>query len=126
MRMVRNFAVGGVAVLLGLGVVAQIHTYASTTATTSRATMTKTVKVKESHDKYLFSPAKITVKVGTKVTWRNGTDAAHTVTGNGSWSSYNKPLASGKTVSYTFRKAGAYKYHCAIHPYMKGTVIVTK
>jgi plastocyanin len=122
----RNVAVGGVAVLLSLGVVAQVHTLAATPSTTSRATMTKTVKVKESHDKYLFSPAKITVKVGTRVTWKNGTDAAHTVTGKGSWTSYNKPLASGKTVSYTFKKAGTYKYYCAIHPYMKGTVIATK
>jgi plastocyanin len=121
----RHAAVGGVAVLLSLGVVAQVHTFAATPATTSRATMTKTVKVQESHDKYLFSPAKIRVKIGTKVAWKNGTDAAHTVTGTGSWSSYNKPLASGKTVSYTFKKAGTYKYHCTIHPNMKGTVVVT-
>ena len=126
MRVVRNAAVGGVAVLLGLGLVAQVHTFASTSATSSQATMHATVKVKESHDKYSFSPKKVTVKVGTQVTWKNTTDAAHTVTGQGSWSSYNKPLAASKTVSYTFKKPGTYKYFCSIHPYMRGTVIVTR
>jgi plastocyanin len=25
---------------------------------------------------------------------------------------------------YTFTKAGTYQYSCAIHPYMKGTLVV--
>lgn len=39
---------------------------------------TKTVSIQDSR----FSPAKITVKPGTKVTWVNRGDAPHTVTGN--------------------------------------------
>jgi plastocyanin len=126
MLVIRNAAVGGVALLLSLGVVAQVHTFAAAPATTSRVTMTKTVNVRESNNRYAFTPAKINVKAGTTVRWKNGTDAAHTVTGKGSWASYNKPLASGKTVSYTFKKAGTYKYYCTIHPYMTGTVTVSK
>jgi plastocyanin len=121
MRVVRSAAAGVAAILLSLAVVAQVHTFAAAPAVT-----TKTVKVIESHNRYMFSPSKITVKVGTKVIWKNTTDTGHTVTFEGSLSSFNKQLAQAKTVTHVFSKTGTYKYHCSIHPYMKGTVIVTK
>lgn len=76
---------------------------------------------------YAFSPAAISVKVGTKVTWTNTDTVAHTVTaddasGNGPDSQL---LQKGASYSFTFTKAGTYNYHCTPHPYMKGTVVVT-
>ena len=72
---------------------------------------------------FAFSPATLTVAVGTTVTWTNQDSAEHTVTADdGSWGSGN--IALGETFSQTFSKAGTYAYHCAIHPNMKGTIVV--
>lgn len=77
---------------------------------------------------FAFSPATITVKAGTTITWTNNTGAPHTVTsddGTSFDSGINNPIAAnGGTYSFTFTKAGTYTYHCQIHPFMKATVIV--
>jgi plastocyanin len=73
---------------------------------------------------FAFDPGRISVKSGTKVTWKNEDPAAHTVTAkDGSFDS--KPLPSGKAFVVTFGSAGSFSYHCAIHPTMTGTVNVT-
>lgn len=75
---------------------------------------------------YAFSPATMTIKVGTTVTWTNNTIAPHTVTSDsGDPASFNGSLSSGGTFSFTFTTAGTYHYHCTIHPYMKATITVT-
>lgn len=73
---------------------------------------------------FAFSPATLTVKVGTTVTWTNTDTAAHTVTADdGSFNSSR--LATGATFQQAFATAGTFTYHCAIHSSMKGTVTVT-
>jgi plastocyanin len=85
----------------------------------------KAVKVVEVSSKYAFKAKKITITAGTKVTWTNTTDAAHTVTSTGHPpAKFNKQLATGAKVSITFTKKGTYHYFCAIHPYMVGTILV--
>jgi plastocyanin len=37
----------------------------------------------------------------------------------------SQTLGQGGTYSFTFTTPGTYSYHCAIHPFMKGTIIVT-
>jgi len=71
----------------------------------------------------LFEPARITILLGTTVTWRNGDASNHTVTSKGDTfdSGY---LAPGGSFSYTFAKQGHYAYECLIHKFMKGTVDV--
>ncbi|MDO8491761.1 MAG: cupredoxin family copper-binding protein, partial [Dehalococcoidia bacterium] len=70
-----------------------------------------------------FSPASISVPVGTTVTWTNKDSVAHTVTSDsGVFNSGN--LSTNKTFSYTFATAGTFPYHCSLHTYMKGTVTV--
>jgi plastocyanin len=71
----------------------------------------------------LFEPARITILLGTTVTWRNGDASNHTVTSEGDTfdSGY---LAPGGSFSYTFAKQGHYAYECLIHKFMKGTVDV--
>jgi plastocyanin len=86
----------------------------------------KTVAIKEVNGKYQFATKTLTVKIGTTVTWKNGTDAPHTVTGNGSWKFASKTFSQGQSVKFTFSKAGTYQYMCAIHPYMKAKVVVKK
>jgi plastocyanin len=75
---------------------------------------------------FAFSPANITVKKGTTVTWMNNDSTTHTVTENdGQKGPDSGDLATGKSYSFTFESNGTFKYHCAIHPEMTGTVIVT-
>jgi plastocyanin len=74
------------------------------------------------HD-FQFTPATVTVPVGTTVTWTNRDDTLHTVT------EANRRFASpgldlGGEFSYTFANAGSYTYFCSLHPHMTATVIV--
>jgi plastocyanin len=72
---------------------------------------------------FAFSPASLTVKVGTKVSWTNHDTVTHTVTADkGAFNS--GPLAPGSTFSFTFTKAGTYSYHCNIHRSMMATIVV--
>jgi plastocyanin len=93
----------------------------------AKAAPTKTVKiVNKGSGIYAFSPTSITVKVGTRVIWKNNTSAAHTVTSDKSKVFDLGPFNKGKSASFVFKKAGTYKYTCSLHPYMKAKVIVTK
>ncbi len=86
--------------------------------TASSATAAVTIKG------FAFDPASITVKVGTSVTWTNEDGAPHTITSDkGDWDSGR--IAQGGTYTRTFDQAGTYAYHCAVHPSMTGTVVVT-
>lgn len=87
---------------------------------TGSAKSTNTVAIKD----FKFVPAVITVKAGTVVTWTNSDDVEHSATGDDK-SFDSRLFGKGKTYSYTFTKAGTYEYHCTLHQYMKGTVIVT-
>lgn len=93
-------------------------------SSSSEAVATSSVVIKD----FAFSPANITVKVGTKVTWTNQDDVQHdVVSDDGSSDGPNGDLLSkGQNYSFTFTKAGTYKYHCSPHPYMKGTVTVSE
>ena len=71
-----------------------------------------------------YSPPTITVVIGVNntITWINNDNAIHTVTDIGVFDSGN--LGFGQSWSYTFTTPGTYQYHCTIHPWMTGTVIV--
>ncbi len=72
-----------------------------------------------------FNPADITVSKGTKVTWANNDNVAHTVTASdGMFDSGN--VNPGKSFSFTFNQAGTFPYYCRYHVSlgMKGEVTV--
>ncbi len=75
---------------------------------------------------FAFSPANITVKVGTKVTWTNTDSVSHNVISDSSNGPKSGTLGKGDSYSFTFDKAGTYTYICSFHPYMKGSVTVTQ
>ncbi|HLX51190.1 MAG TPA: cupredoxin family copper-binding protein [Streptosporangiaceae bacterium] len=73
---------------------------------------------------FAFGPQAVTVKVGTTVHWVNHDTEAHTVTSN--TGAFGSPvLQPGHGYSYTFTKPGSYSYHCTIHPFMTGKVVVS-
>lgn len=90
---------------------------------------------------FSFSPATLTVKVGTTVKWTNHGPSAHTTTSDmGAWSSGTLSApgggggygggSAGGSFQFTFNQAGTYGYHCSIHPPAQypgftGTVMVT-
>jgi plastocyanin len=70
-----------------------------------------------------FAPATLTVHAGDTVTFINDDDDAHTVTADdGSWDSDG--LNQTERWKHTFAKAGTIAYHCTVHPFMHGTIIV--
>jgi hypothetical protein len=72
---------------------------------------------------FQFSPASITVQVGSTVTWRNDGPSAHTATADDG--TFNSGiLRTGDSSSATFNQLGSYDYVCTLHPQMTGTVVV--
>jgi plastocyanin len=56
------------------------------------------------------------------VTWGNNDSTTHTTTADGG--KWNATLASGGTTTVKFDTPGTYAYHCSIHSFMKGTIVV--
>ena len=89
---------------------------------------------------FCYSPATATDTTGQTVTWRNMSDAAHTVTrcrtnvcpvggGSGRDSGFGDSGSigpNGGTFSHQFTSPGTYNYYCAVHGYdvMHGSVTV--
>ncbi len=72
---------------------------------------------------FAFSPAAIEVPAGSQVTWTNQDQASHSIVSDtGGFPS--DTLKQGDRFSHTFSAAGTYKYHCGLHKYMTGTVVV--
>jgi plastocyanin len=71
----------------------------------------------------VFSPALLTVPVGTKVTWVNKGHKAHTVVSNDKL--FDSGLVNiGGEFSHTFDAPGTYSYHCAPHAKMIGQIVI--
>ncbi|WP_082117914.1 cupredoxin family copper-binding protein [Pandoraea apista] len=76
-------------------------------------------------DNFTFSPATLTVRAGTRVTWTNHDDEPHTVTSSGNPRAFaSGALDTDGTFSFTFDKPGTYPYYCVIHPHMTGVIVV--
>jgi plastocyanin len=74
-------------------------------------------------DNFSFSPATITVPVGTTVRWTNRDDIPHTVVSDDKVFK-SKALDTDEAFTYTFTKPGTYGYFCSIHPKMIAKVVV--
>ena len=70
-----------------------------------------------------FDPPQISVPTGSAVFWTNDDSIQHTVTSNEGLFDAG-PISPGNTFENTFDSAGEFRYHCAIHPFMTGVVIV--
>lgn len=99
--------------------------------TISFAGMAYAAEHKVGMENWTFNPAKITIKAGDSVLWVNDDDTTHKLVfedaslGGPTKDSPTK-LRQGKEFSFTFKKAGVYKYYCKPHKNqdMKGEVIV--
>lgn len=82
------------------------------------ASAVKTVQIKN----FAFHPGTLNVRRGARVTFVNASGVAHTATKGGSFDT--KTIEPGKSATVKFGKRGTFAYHCKIHPFMKGKVIV--
>jgi plastocyanin len=94
---------------------------AALTVPKSMAADPPTVNVKI--DNFSFTPATLTVKAGTQITWTNADDIPHTVVSD-SQEFKSKVLDTNETFTFTPSKPGTYSYFCSIHPKMTGKVVV--
>lgn len=76
-------------------------------------------------DNFAYAPASLTVRAGTTVRFVNRDSEAHTVTFPALHAG-SPGLDTGDSWQYRFLKPGRYAYICALHPYMKGTIVVVR
>jgi len=117
MRRGLSFAV--VAFVLATGLV--IAGWCGKGETAQAQEKTREVKI----DNFSFSPATLTVTVGTTVTWTNRDDIPHTVVSTDEPRLFkSKVLDTDEKFSFTFSKPGTFPYFCSVHPKMTGKVVV--
>jgi plastocyanin len=95
----------------------------STAAAHSTSSAAAAGPVNVSISMYAFHPATLTVAPGTKVTFTNHDQTAHTATTTGSGFDTGT-VPPGKSATVTLSKPGTYAYVCQFHPFMHGTIIV--
>jgi plastocyanin len=72
---------------------------------------------------FAFMPARIEVSPGARVVWTNQDSDPHTVTTDKPGFS-SQALDTGQSYARVLTTTGAFTYHCTIHPFMHGTVVV--
>ncbi len=78
--------------------------------------------ITNSDGSFIFSPATLTIKAGTTVTWKNMSSAPHTITSDDGKTFDSGTIPTGGTFHFTFTTPGAFSYHCNYHPYMRATI----
>lgn len=92
-------------------------------AQSSKVVSAKTAAVKVSM--YAFMPDTLTVRVGTRITFTNHDQTAHSATAlNGAFDTGTINPGQSKTI--IVRRPGSYPYHCVFHAFMTGTIKVVR
>src|SRR3954470_6802939 len=78
----------------------------------------KTVSI--SH--FEFHPHTLNITKGTKVVFSNSSGTAHTATDAGAFDTGH--IKPGHGVAVRFTQKGTFSYHCEIHPFMHGKIVV--
>jgi plastocyanin len=72
-----------------------------------------------------FDPQQISIRAGDSISFTDAGKEIHTFTADdGSFDTGT--LSPGEAKSVVFDHAGSFSYHCSLHPWMTGTVIVTQ
>jgi plastocyanin len=85
---------------------------------TAQASRTATVDIVN----FAFRPGTLTIGAGSKVVFSNTSSRQHTATRKGSFTTGR--IKPGNSVSIRFNQRGTFPYHCTIHPFMKGKIVV--
>jgi plastocyanin len=113
----RWFAIGASLATMALALTGFGSALASAGPTASASKAGKSVRAQG----FAFRPGTVRVQAGTRITWSNKDGVAHTATGRGFNTGTIRP---GRSKGITFNRKGTFRYHCMIHPSMRGKVIV--
>ncbi|MDX6588936.1 MAG: hypothetical protein QOI84_210 [Solirubrobacterales bacterium] len=83
----------------------------------AQASGTETVDINH----FAFHPPTLTVTRGTRVAFVNSSKITHTATRRGF---FNHRIKPGTTAFVRFGQTGIFAYHCTIHPFMRGKIVV--
>ena len=76
-------------------------------------------------ENFKFVPATMTVAPGTVVTWNNHDEEPHNIVNIDTPRRFrSQAIDGGEKYTFVFDQPGTYKYICAVHPHMEGTVVV--
>ena len=89
---------------------------------------------------FTYMPITVSITVGGNVTWTNNGPSVHmSVSDSGLWNSGSLAApgvgggpyggggsGSGGSFNWVFSQVGTYPYHCEIHPYIRGTIVVAQ
>jgi plastocyanin len=111
---------GALALVIGLALLATLAVRQSDASgqATAAASAAKQVSIVN----FAFKPGTLKVKRGARVAFANTANTTHTATKGGVFDTKN--IAPGKTKTVQFSKRGTFAYHCKIHPFMKGKIVV--
>jgi len=84
----------------------------------AQASASKTVDI--SH--FEFHPPRLQVNRGARVVFSNSSGTAHTATDKGAFDTGR--IKAGKVAAVRFEQKGTFSYHCKIHPFMHGKIVV--
>jgi len=74
-------------------------------------------------ERFTFAPARLEIRAGDAVEWRNRDLAPHTATsGDGEWGTGD--LARDGMAAVVFPTPGTFAYLCRHHPRMRGEIVV--
>lgn len=73
-------------------------------------------------DHFAFHPPTLRIGKGGKVAFTNSSNTTHTATRGGSFDTGR--IKPGKTKVVQFNQTGTFAYHCKIHSFMKGKIVV--
>lgn len=71
---------------------------------------------------FAFHPPTLRVKRGARVAFVNSSNVTHTATRAGSFNTGH--IKPGTSVTIRFTHKGTFSYHCNIHPFMHGKIVV--
>jgi plastocyanin len=106
------------AIGLGLGLFLLLPRGGSSAGANATASAAKGVSIVN----FAFKPGTVRVNRGASVAFTNTSNTEHTATKGGAFDT--KRIQPGKKAIVKFGKRGAFAYHCKIHPFMKGKVVV--
>jgi plastocyanin len=84
----------------------------------AQASAAKSVNIKH----FAYHPGTLRVSKGTQVVFSNASGTAHTATDKGIFDTGH--IKPGRSVGVRFARKGTFAYHCTIHPFMHGKIVV--
>ena len=117
----------GIALVLATGGVAVLSDKAASAGQSASASPSGNPAIKTNRVKitdFKYKPPAVEVKVGSKLTFVNEDNAAHTGTSKTPGAFDSGSIRRGQTKSVVLKESGDFDYYCAFHPFMKAKIRV--